>query len=69
MQGPLEAVNRYVAAVGVRINASKTKVMSAVFHGEQRQAVLLDGEPLEHIDEFKCIGSMFVAKQPGHRGD
>ncbi len=28
-QGLLEAVNRYAAAVGMRINASKTKVMSA----------------------------------------
>ncbi len=30
MQGLLEAVNRHVAAVGMRINASKTKVMSAL---------------------------------------
>ncbi len=30
MQGLLEAVNRHAAAVGMRINASKTKVMSAL---------------------------------------
>ncbi len=30
MQGLLEAVNRHAAAVGMRINASKTKVMLAV---------------------------------------
>ncbi len=29
MQGLLDAVNRHAAAVGMRINASKTKVMSA----------------------------------------
>ncbi len=29
MQGLLEAVNRHAAAVGMRINTSKTKVMSA----------------------------------------
>ncbi len=61
MQGLLEAVNRHAAAVGMRINASKTKVMSAHIPGEQRQAVLLDGEPLEDFDKFKHLGSMFVA--------
>ncbi len=37
----------------MRINALKTKVMSVHIHGEQRQAVLLDGEPLEDADKFK----------------
>ncbi len=36
MQGLLEAVNRHAAAVGMRINASRTKVMSALIPGEQR---------------------------------
>ncbi len=36
MQGLLEAVNRQAAAVGMRINASKTKVMSKLIRGEQR---------------------------------
>ncbi len=36
MQDLLDAVNRYAAAVGMRINASKTKVMSALVPGEQR---------------------------------
>ncbi len=34
MQNLLEAVNRHAAAVGMRINASKTKVMSALIPGE-----------------------------------
>ncbi len=38
MQGLFEAVNRNAAAV--RINASNTKVMSALIPGELRQAVL-----------------------------
>ncbi len=46
MQGLLDAVNRHAAAVGMRINASKTKMMTPLIPGEQRQAVLLDGEPL-----------------------
>ncbi len=61
MQGLLEAVNRHAAAVGMRINASKTKVMSTLIPGEQHQAVLLDGEPLEDVERFKYLVSMFVA--------
>ncbi len=49
MQGLIEAFNRHAT--------SKTRVMSALITGEQRQAVLLDGEPLEDVDKF---GSMFV---------
>ncbi len=46
MKGLLDAVNGHAVEVGMRINASKTKVMSALIPGEQRQAVLLDDEPL-----------------------
>ncbi len=56
MQGLLEAVNRHAAAVTMRLNASKTKVMSALIPGEQRQAVLLDDEPLEDVEKFKYLG-------------
>ncbi len=41
----LEAVNRHAATVNMRINASKTNVMSALIPGEQSQAVLLDCGP------------------------
>ncbi len=53
MQGLTEAVNRHATAVGMRINAAKTMVMSALIPGEQRQAVLFDGEPLDDVDKFK----------------
>ncbi len=65
MQALLEANNRHTPAVGMRINASKTNVASALIPGEQRQAVPLDGEPLEDVDKFKYIGSMFVANGQG----
>ncbi len=55
-QGLLEGVNRHAAAVGMHINASKTKLMSALIPGEQRQAVLLDGAPLEDVGRFKYLG-------------
>ncbi len=64
MQGLLAAVNRHADAVGMFINASKTKVWSVLIHGEQRQAVLLDGEPLDD-DKFKYLDSMFVANGQG----
>ncbi len=56
MRGLLEAV-------GMRINTSKTKVMSALIPGEQCRAILLGGEPLEHVRKLKYLGSMFVADQ------
>ncbi len=45
----------------MRIYVSKTKVMSPRIPGEQRQAVLLDGEPFEVVDKFKYLDSMFDA--------
>ncbi len=65
MQGLPEAVNRHATAVGMRINASKTKVMSPLIPDEQRQTVLIDCEPLEDVDRFKYLGSIFVAKGQG----
>ncbi len=49
----------------MHINASKTKVMSEIIPGEQCQSVLLHGEPLEDVDKFKHLGSMFVANGQG----
>ncbi len=39
--------------------------MSTLIPGEQRQAVLLDGEPLQDVDEFKYLSSMFIASNQG----
>ncbi len=61
MQGMLEAANRHAAAVGMRINASKSKVVSTLVPGEHGQAVILDGEQLEGIEKFKYLGSIFRA--------
>ncbi len=65
MLNPLKAVNCHAAAVRMHINTSNTKVMSAPIPGEQRQAILLDGEPLEDVEKFKYLGSMFVANGQG----
>ncbi len=47
MRSLLETVNPHAATVGMRIDASKIKTL---IPGEQRQAVLLDGEPLEDVE-------------------
>ncbi len=47
MRRLLEAVGHCAATVGMCINVSETKVMSAFIGGEQCQAVLLNGGPLE----------------------
>ncbi len=65
MQGLFAALIHHAAAVGMRIRASKTKLLSALIPGEQRQADLRDGEPLEDVDKFKHLGSMFVANGQG----
>ncbi len=65
MQGLFKAVSRHGTAVSVHINASKTTAMAALIAGEQREAVLLEGEPLEDVDKFKYLGSMFVANAQG----
>ncbi len=52
MQGLLAAVNRRADVVGMFINASKTKVMSVLIPGEQRQAILLDDEPLDDVEKL-----------------
>ncbi len=66
MQGLLEPVNRHAAAVGLHINASNTKVMSALIPGEQREAILLDNDRLEDVDKSRLD---VRRKRPGHRGD
>ncbi len=48
----------------VRINASKTKIMSALIPGEQRQVLLLVGEHLEEVDH----GSILIANGQGTVG-
>ncbi len=60
MRRLLEAVNHCAATVGMCITASETKVMSALIPVEQRQAVLLDGEPIEGVDKFKYLSSMLI---------
>ncbi len=57
----LESVNPHAPAADLRMNASNTKVVSALNPCEQRQTVLMvRGEPLDDIGKFRLIGLMFV---------
>ncbi len=52
MQELLGAANRNTAAVDMRISASRTNGRSAIIPGEQRQAFLSNGEPLEEVPQL-----------------
>ncbi len=65
MQGLFEAVNRHATALVMRINASKTKMMSVLIPGKQHQPDLIVGEPLEDVDICKYLGSVFVTNGKG----
>ncbi len=58
MQDLLESVNRHAAV-------SRRKLMPTLNPHEERQAVLLDGEPLEDAYKFKYLGSRFIASGQG----
>ncbi len=65
MQGLLKVVNHHVAAISVRMKAPKTRVMNSLILGEQWRVAMLDGEPLEDVDKFKYLGSMFMENGQG----
>ncbi len=52
MQGLLEAVNRHSTEDGMRLNASKTRVMPVLIPS--------DGEPLEEVGKFKYLKPSLV---------
>ncbi len=59
------AINHHATTIGMRISATKSKVMSALIPGTQRQVGLLDDEPSRSVDKFKYVNSMFVANGQG----
>ncbi len=62
-----EAVNQvhpFAAVVGLRINASKTKVLSANVDPLLHQVINVGGEPLEEGSSFKYLGASFTATGP-----
>ncbi len=64
MQDLLAAVYHYATPAGMRINVSKTKVMSALIPDEQRQAVVPEGELSIQVPRLNVH-----RKLSGHRRD
>ncbi len=65
MQGLLETVNCHAAAVGKRNYSPTAKMILTLIPVEHRQTVLFDGEPLEDVDKFRCIGFLLVTTRQG----
>lgn len=62
------AVDNIVAMskeVGLSINTSKTKVLSALVPADQRNIISLEGEPIEEVDSFAYLGSKCTATGQG----
>ncbi len=52
VQEVLNGVHRFAYAVGLRINATKTKVLSAQMSPSSRGTIILNGVPLEEVSSF-----------------
>ncbi len=61
MQEAVNQVHRFATVVGLRINASKTKVLSANVDPLLHQVINVGGEPLEEVSSFKYLGASFTA--------
>ena len=61
MQRMVNAVERCAETVGLQINAAKTKILSSLLPNEPTQSVMLAGHPIEEVETFKYLGSIFGA--------
>ena len=53
----------------MRVNVGKSKLMRCSRYGNGvRTYVILNGEPLEEVDCFKCLGSQVAADERFGRG-
>lgn len=65
VQHALTQINQTAKLVGMKINASKTKVLSANIPPAERLAVTLNGETVEEVEQFKYLGATFTATGQG----
>ena len=66
IQQMLNKVNQCAKAVGLCINTSKTKIMDSHPTPDAQRPITLDGIPLEEVDNFKYLGSSFLATGQGY---
>ncbi len=63
VQEAVNQVHRFGEVVGLRINASKTKVLSTNVDPLLHQVYHVGGEPLEEVSSFKYDGASLTAFQ------
>ncbi len=56
IQGHLNNIDRYSKVVGLRINASKTTVISTQPRFGAQHVITLGGVPLEEVESFEFFG-------------
>lgn len=62
MENALNHINKLLQEkCGMRINKKKTKVMACTRDGDQFVHVLMDGEKLTQVKEFKYLGSLMTS--------
>ncbi len=61
VQDGLDSSGRFAKVVGLRINASKTKVISTQSRPGTQHTIHLGGVLLEKVESYKYLGSSFTA--------
>ncbi len=61
VQDALDNIDRFANVVGLRINASNTKVLSTQPRPGPEHTIHLDGVLLEKVKSFKYMGPSFTA--------
>lgn len=65
VENVLMKIHRTALTVGMRINASKTKIMSSLTNPADQLSLSLEGVTLENVDSFIYLGSSVVPSGQG----
>jgi hypothetical protein len=60
MQCVLERIDKIARSVGLKINAAKSKVFSSSGRSNNDIAIIINGEEIEEVDNFKYLGSTIL---------
>lgn len=65
IQLAINEMQRFASQLVMKINAGKTKLLTAGFVPTEKQPIVLGGEVLEEVDRFKYLGSILTATGQG----
>jgi len=57
LRGLMNNLNRETREFGMRINTRKIKVMCVSRKGKSKVKIFIDGQQIEQVSQFKCLGS------------